>query len=250
MILLLDAGNSRIKWGCWQRGHWHGRGAVGVTEPEALRTLLVETMPSWVGISCVAGETVRAALAALLEEAGLAPYWLSSAAEGHGLVNRYAQPETLGVDRYAALIGAARAGYGPCVVTCAGTAVTVDAMTGKGEFLGGMILPGAALMRQALASGTAAVSALGGSWQLFPRSTAEAVETGVRTALAAAVRTMHARLVARTGKDAAIVLAGGDADLLASSLSADAWDGALRIDEYLVLEGLLWVARDLDVPGA
>lgn len=248
MILLLDAGNSRIKWGAWQAGEWHGHGAVPVSGPEALAAVFAEARPTWVGISCVAGTEVRSYLAALCTETSVEPHWLVPAATGHGLVNGYERPETLGADRYAALIACVRAGHAPCVVASAGTAVTIDALSGNGEFLGGMILPGAALMRSALGSGTAAVAALEGTWQAFPRRTGDAVETGIWTAISSSVRAMQARLADPVGRVATVVT-GGDAAVLAARLAADAPSGPVITSEYLVLEGLLWVARDLDVPG-
>ncbi len=247
MILLLDAGNSRIKWGLWHASAWQGRGAVPVAEPETLGKVLAEAAPSWVGVSCVAGDAVRTGLAKVFDQAGVEVFWLKPMAAGHGLVNRYARPETLGVDRYAALIACCRSGLAPCVVASAGTALTVDALTGDGEFLGGMILPGASLMRGALATGTAAVSETGGIKESFPRSTGVAVETGIWTAIPATVAAMHARLSGQLGQAVTTVITGGDAGRLADSLSEFALSGTVKINEYLVLEGLLWVARDLGV---
>jgi type III pantothenate kinase len=249
VILLLDIGNSRIKWGCWHAGNWHGRGAVPVSEPEALQAMLVESAPTWAGVSCVAGHEIRERLATLLGTAGVEVFWLHSAATGHGLVNRYEQPESLGVDRYAALIACNRNGYTPCVVASAGTAVTVDALAVDGEFLGGMILPGARLMRRSLDQGTAGVADLDGAWQAFPRTTGQAVETGIWTAIAAAVSAMHGRLSERLGMIPATMLTGGDARMLADRLRGGGLSGLVSVNDYLVLEGLLWVARDLAVPG-
>jgi type III pantothenate kinase len=121
----------------------------------------------------------------------------------------------------------------------------VDALAGDGEFLGGMILPGAGLMRQALAEGTAGVPALAGAWQAFPRATGDAVATGILSAMAGAVESMRQRLAAELGRDAMVVVTGGDAASLAGHLS-----GPALIEMNLVLEGLLWLARDLGVAGA
>jgi type III pantothenate kinase len=242
MILLLDAGNSRIKWGCWQAGAWRGQGAVAVAEPEALAEVLAGFAPTWAGVSCVAGPALRARIEVLL--AGLPVHWLTAPGEGHGIINRYARPESLGADRYAGLVACQRGGLSPCVLASAGTALTVDALTGEGEFLGGMILPGAALMRHALATGTAAVADTAGGWQPFPRATGDAVETGVLTALTGAVEAMRGRLLGRLGGVVPVVLTGGDGGRLAADLA-----DPVRVENNLVLEGLLWIARDLGVAG-
>jgi type III pantothenate kinase len=240
MILLLDVGNTRIKWGCWADGAWRGQGAVPVAEAGRLTEVVAGFAPAWAGVCCVAGEAVRVQVDTLL--AGLDSHWLAPSGAAHGVVNRYHRPETLGADRYAGLIACLRRGHAPCVIASAGTALTVDALAGDGEFLGGMILPGAALMRRALAEGTAGVAAVTGEWQRFPRSTGDAVATGILTAMAGAVDAMRQRLAAEVGRDVAVVVTGGDAGSLAGCLP-----GPAMIDGNLVLEGLLWLARDLGV---
>lgn len=241
MILLLDIGNSRIKWGAWA-GAWQGRGAIPTGQPEALAAVLAEFRPAWAGLCCVAGEAVLGRVEAVL--GGLPRQRLAAEAEGHGIVNRYERPESLGADRYAALIACWRGGRAPCVAVSAGTALTVDALSGDGVFLGGMILPGAALMRRALAEGTAAVAAAPGQWQAFPRSTADAVATGILAGHAGAVAAMRQRLAGAAGGEVAVVVTGGDAEALAAHLAAP-----VVVVPDLVLEGLLWLARDLGVTG-
>jgi len=248
-MLLLDVGNSRIKWGIWHAGEWHERGVAPTSELGALRAVLARTTPRWAAIGCVAGDEVRARLAAMLDVAGVKAVWLQSAAEWHGLVNRYEPPESLGIDRYAALIASYKNGCAPCIVVSAGTALTVDALAGNGEFLGGMILPGVALMRRTLTVGTAGLATTNGAWQPFPRTTGAAVETGIWTAISAAVAVMYSRLTRQSSATVDTVLTGGDASLLARRLSADALPGSVTVDEYLILEGLLWLARGMDVPG-
>lgn len=243
MILLLDVGNTRIKWGCHDGHKWLGQGVLPTTEPDRLAAVLTDWRPAWVGIACVAGPAVGEAIEKRL--ADTPRHWLTSAETGHGLANRYDRPETLGVDRYAALLACARMGLAPCVVASAGTALTADALAGDGVFLGGMIAPGVGLMRLALARGTAGVGAASGAVQVFPRSTADAVESGIRAALVGVVETLRGDLAARLGDPVKVVLTGGDADWLAEGLA-----GPVVIERNLVLEGLLWLARDLGKSAA
>lgn len=244
MILVIDAGNTRIKWRWWSAGAWHAGGVATLADVGILASEVAEEQPSWVGVSCVAGEPTRRRLAQVLAALPGGVYWLSPRAEGHGLVNRYRVPETLGADRYAGLIGAVRLGYGPCVVVNAGTAVTIDALTAAGEFLGGLILPGIAIARASLAAGTAAIRDGSGRWLPYPRSTGDAVESGIREAVCGAIERMRARLSAEQAAEVRVVLSGGDAEgILPGVPAASVVDG-------LVMEGLLWIARDLGVPGA
>jgi type III pantothenate kinase len=243
LILLVDAGNSRIKWGIWSAGVWHGGGAFPLPEVDSIAAVVAEYRPAWAGVCCVANQETRARLARCLKP--VPSHWLASAAQSHGIINRYEKPETLGADRYAGLIAAFRAGLAPCVVVSAGTALTVDALSGEGEFLGGMILPGIGLMRRALAEATAGVPALTGGWRDFPCSTGDAVETGVLTAAIGAIEAMQQRLTGALGCEPAVRITGGDAEILAVRISA-----TVTLERNLVLEGLLWLARDLGVSGA
>jgi type III pantothenate kinase len=109
-------------------------------------------------------------------------------------------------------------------------------LSDKGEFLGGIVLPGMDMMRRSLAAGTAQLGRMQGSWQSFPRSTADAVQSGVVQATAGAIRMQHAAL----GFPAApCVLSGGAAQELEPHLGLP----LLRVDD-LVLRGLQVIAQE------
>jgi type III pantothenate kinase len=106
-------------------------------------------------------------------------------------------------------------------------------------FLGGLIVPGLALMQQALRQGTARVAGGDGTWQAFPRTTADAVQSGIVTALCGAIQSQHARLAEIVGCVPRCLLTGGDADKLVPHL-------ALSVEHApaLVLEGMERVAKE------
>ncbi|MFZ5484436.1 MAG: type III pantothenate kinase [Pseudomonadota bacterium] len=238
MILLVDIGNSRTKWVFHHAGQWLCPDQAPTGETGTLAAAAHAHAPTAAVLSCVADKAVASAVKAALP--GCPAHWLRPSARGHGLVNDYAAPEQLGPDRYAGLLACHRRGLAPCVLASAGTALTVDALTGEGVFLGGMILPGLSLMRQALAGGTARLAVAAGDWQAFPRSTASAIATGALTAHVATIQALRQRLEDRLGQPAGLVLTGGDAAQLAPLLPS----GTL-LERQLVLEGLLWLARDL-----
>ena len=85
----------------------------------------------------------------------LAPNFVRARRAQCGVINRYADAETLGNDRWAALIGArALCGAHAAIVLDAGTAITIDALDADGVFRGGVILPGWHSMHTALAAHT------------------------------------------------------------------------------------------------
>ncbi len=240
-ILTVDAGNTRLKWGLWQDGAWRRKGVLPAGEAGCLDAQIMPARPEKAFVSCVAGDAPRAELAAALARLGGGVTWLQASAQAYGLRNAYAEPARLGPDRYAMLVACLHLGLAPCVVVGAGTAVTVDALDAAGAFLGGMILPGPALMRQALAAGTAGVMEVSGRLQDFPRCTGDGVETGIWRALAGAVADLRARLARAAGVQPLVVLSGGEATALAAVV-----DEPRRVVEDLVLEGLLWIARCSD----
>ncbi len=236
MILLLDVGNSMTKWRLLETGRRVAEG--GLPTDGASFRVDFGVRPQMTVACCVAGAGVRAAWESRLD----GPiHWLRPERSAHSVLNLYDKPEQLGPDRYAALVAARRLGVGDCVVACAGTALTADALTAEGEFLGGCIVPGERLMRHSLISGTAEVRAEAGWKPDWPRDTDSAVGAGLALALCGVVEGVRARLRAdRQDRDIPIVLSGGAREGLRAHLH-----GPVREVDNIVLEGLGWIAKDL-----
>jgi type III pantothenate kinase len=244
-ILVMDAGNTRIKWGLHEGDAWRATGAVGTREAGALTQALaaLPLVPGRVLAANVAGAPAREAIEAAARALGVRAGFLVASAQCCGVRNGYREPGRLGADRWAALVGARTRVAGPCVVANAGTAITVDALDGAGSFLGGMILPGVDLMLRVLAQGTADLVAARGAFAEFPDATADAMTTGALSAAAGAVVAMVARVRRRCGAEPALLLTGGGAPELLPLLPAD----ALHL-ERLVLEGLVAIAAAEPAP--
>lgn len=247
MILLVDVGNTRVKWAIWSGAEVRRDGVCPTHDTRDFARAFNQPGIVHAVVACVAGEETRSSLARRLEEAGVAVHWVYPEYSAHGLRNLYQPAESLGVDRYAALIGATRGFRRDCVVASVGTAMTVDMLTGDGEFLGGCIVPGPDLMRASLISGTAGVAPASGEWRDFPRDTGAAVDSGIALALLGVVQGMRARLAGMDGTGSGlptVILTGGARACLRPLLVGE----VLEIDE-LVLEGLAWIARDLGFAG-
>ena len=128
---------------------------------------------------------------------------------------------------------------GSFLVVNAGTAVTVDALSAQGEFLGGIIVPGFALMHEVLASNTAGLSSERGNFVAFPRNTRDAVTSGAIQALCGAVERIHAAMVADRHGEPDLLIGGGAAEVVAQRLGRP-----VRIADKLVLEGLVQIAQE------
>jgi type III pantothenate kinase len=261
--LLLDAGNTALKWAltapaaprALARGNLTlGSGfADGLTRALAQALAALGSGPSrdLVAIGCsVASEATTAAIAEAIGP--LAPggvQWLASQArfdhDGLTLVNGYREPARLGADRWHAMI-AARHSFPErtAVVVCAGTATTVDTIDAAGRFLGGVIAPGAALMSESLARGTARLPQSAGRAVAMPDNTDDAIATGVADAQAGLVE-RRVRALARAGTRPQLVLAGGGAAELAGRLALGGEVDRVLVEELLVLRGL-WLRASAD----
>lgn len=235
MILAVDAGNSRTKWGVFGAdGKELAQGAMANAGLSALEDALRALPPCRCAVvSNVAGASVAARLSTVFDALRLPVRWVRSTAEACGVRNRYMAPAALGTDRWAALVAAWQTYRLPCVVVSAGTALTVDALSGDGDFLGGFIVPGLRMMREALADGTAAVDVAAGEWSAFPTNTAAAVHSGALVAMAGVVERMYAQLQAREANAPHCLLGGGDAETLAAVMARPVF-----IAHDLVLRGL------------
>jgi len=238
MILAIDAGNSRVKWG-WHDGRgWSSLSTVSLIEFAAANHDInpfaaTHENPQQIVISNVAGEGAHQLLINWTRIFDAEPLWLKGEAERCGVTSRYERPDQLGPDRWAALVAARALHSGACLVVNAGTATTADVLSAKGEFLGGLILPGVDLMRFVLHEHTGRLPLQEGRFVRTPRNTIDAIETGCRHAQAGAVERMFR--IAGTG--AQCLVSGGAGKALSEQLGIPC-----RYVENLVLEGLARIA--------
>jgi len=245
MILAVDAGNTRIKWGLTDGAAWAERGAAATGQPADLDAAWAcLARPHAMIVSNVAGKAAGEALRNLAARWALEPRFIASRGVQCGVRSSYEDPAQLGCDRWAALIGAWRLSPRASLVVNAGTAMTVDALSGEGLFVGGVIAPGLDLMRRALDRHTAALRYQPGEVRFFPGNTGDAIMSGAAHALAGAIERM-ANFLREAGEESVhVMLSGGDAAWLRPLLALE----TVHV-ENLVLEGLAAIALDDDAAG-
>ncbi len=240
MKLLIDFGNTRLKWALLEHGALHAGGVfqhVGKSLSAALRAEWSKVAPvGAVLVASVVAPTREGELAQLVRECfGLEAEFPRSPAAALGVRNAYADPPRLGIDRFLGLAALHAAAPSTQVLASAGTAVTVDALAADGRHLGGLILPGLGLMRTALLASTARVGDAPGKFCALPDNTADAVESGALQAAAGAIERFRELVRQRCGVFPSLTLTGGDDERLAAVLP----DAEHARD--LVLQGLaLW----------
>lgn len=243
MKLLVDIGNSRVKWGTETAGEIQGPFAFaihGAPAAKAFEAAWGRLDPAAVRYCSVAATGLPSALEQWIRDRwALEPRRLQSIASAGGVVNGYRDPVTLGADRWANLLGArALLGAHDAVVVDAGTAVTVDALRADGHHLGGAILSGLQAARDGLAAAAPALPAAGGDPGLPADSTAGALAGGSLLGLAGAIERV-AQAVGHSLAQPAWLITGGDTDTLRPWL-----DPCWRREPGLTLHGLSAAGED------
>ena len=241
VVLAIDAGNTRVKWGVHDGLAWRASGAVATGKVDELARSMSAALPADMAIACnVAGEGVQVAIERACAAAKLEVTFIRSPRAELGVVNGYRDAQQLGPDRWAALVAAHALERGHKLVVNAGTALTIDALTSEGKFLGGLIVPGPQLMRRSLDRGTAGLRLTEGAVAEFPQSTPDAVTSGAIHACVGAIGRLAAAMVSHGTPPDRIILSGGAAAEIAPWLDLPAVQS-----DNLVLDGLARIARHL-----
>lgn len=240
--LLLDAGNSQLKWA------WVANGVIehiGRAPYRDLKALGEEWYRRGGNVpvigSAVSGEAKKALVAAQLD---VPIQWLGSMSQALGVRNHYWNVAEHGADRWFNVLGSRRFTQNAAVVVSCGTAVTVDALTADNHYLGGTIMPGFHLMKEAMASKTAHLNRPIGKVYPFPTTTSNALASGMMDAVCGSIMLMHSRLQAKnSGQPVDVVITGGGAAKVAQAMpEIFAQTNQIRVVDNLVLYGLLhWV---------
>lgn len=226
MLLLIDAGNTKIKWAIWALDHkpgdWLEFQSVSHHDVGMLARHWTNKKITHCFISNVAGEAMLLTLTEQINAAGIHPSHINvlhSQAQYGGIQNHYRNPEQLGSDRFASLIAAHYLfPTTPLLVVTCGTATTVDAIDAEGNFNGGMILPGLGTMAQSLALNTARLPAVSpvNFKAVFADNTQDAIISGCINAQIGAVMRALEHL---QHTDVLCIFSGGAAQYIAPYMS-------------------------------
>jgi len=250
MIVLVDIGNSRIKWARFDgRALTSSRAAVHRTWRARDYARLFTGRPERLLVTSVAGKGVEKALRAAARRARMRVTFVNVPRRAAGVTVGYRDPWRLGVDRFVALVGAHQLFPGvPLLIAGLGTAMTLDLIDAKGRHQGGAIIPGPRLMVETLLKDTNGIRrrAQGGRLNaatLFGRSTRDGIERGARFAAAALIERASADAAVLLKRSPLVVLTGGAASAVRPLIT-----GHVVSVPDLVLKGLAVLATEARAP--
>lgn len=238
MNLLIDMGNTRLKWALTTAGQiMPGSPLVNerISRQELVGLWKGIYRPRRLAISCVSANPLLELVQSVARE-----LWrnvdiivVKSQAQAFGVISAYRQPEKLGVDRWLSLVAVWQEDQSPaCIVDC-GTAITVDLIDADGRHHGGLICPGLTLMKKSLGQGT---EALPFSETDYAVGLADFTEAAIHSGTLMAAIGLIEKVLAKQPANLRLVLTGGDAKLIAGQIGI-----ASTVVPDLVLRGLLCV---------
>jgi type III pantothenate kinase len=221
-VLLVDIGNTRIKWSYLDgarpgplRAAAHARWRAADYARRLFRAGVERAL-----VTSVAGPAVNHALSTAARRAGVGVQFVKVPRRAGGVTVGYADPWRLGVDRFVAAVGAHQIFRGVAVcVAGVGTAMTIDLVDARGRHRGGVIIPAPDLMVQTLFSETHGIrrraqGGAAGKAGLFGRSTRDGVVQGARYAAAALIDRAVEEARVLLGRRPLVVMTGGDASVV------------------------------------
>lgn len=246
MHLLIDVGNSSVKWNVYDSDSQSFRFA-----PQSvmylgadLTALLQNQWQSLEGITevllaSVAGETLSKAITQwCAANWQITPRFIHTEPSAFGVTNGYSDHRQLGVDRWLGILAARKLkpNHNVGIISC-GTATTVDVVAANGNHLGGLIAPGRNIMRTSLQQKTQGINDIAPveTPDLLGNDTVSCVNSGVFYATSGFVNQMVDELgkTFDNGGELYIFITGGDVQYLLPHLNQD-----VHFEPELVLKGL------------
>lgn len=244
-MLDIDIGNTRLKW----RLKTPQGVQSGCLDTATLNDALMQQTWSLVGrpqqvrfVSVASSDTEQLLQEYCQRQWSVVAEKARSQSAQAGVTNGYVNFQTMGADRWLAMLAGFNRGPGGCCVVDCGSAVTVDYVDAEGRHLGGYIAPGLRLMRKGLLSNTRQIHLPMETDNRFDtcpgRSTEEAVGHGIELMLAALAQRVIRDVPLLLGGQARLLVTGGDAERFIEAAGA----GDCCAD--LVLDGLDWALPD------
>ena len=245
-MLLVDIGNSRIKWAFWQNNKLEDYFACEY-QADNLQNILSKNLSHCAQQTVYLCSVVSADINQLIKQWFNAQWQtevtqVAVQAQQLGLTNAYENVNALGADRWMAMLGACHQ-YNKaalCVIDC-GTAVTIDVVDQTGQHMGGLIMPGIRMQQQALLNGTQKIDSIQGEASMLANNTEDAVIGGSVHLLVTGLDGLYKKYAAQLNTELVCVVTGGDGETVMKAM-----DSHCHYERDLILYGLSRVAQAED----
>jgi type III pantothenate kinase len=238
MNLLIDIGNTRLKW-CLLIANEFSNSSTLICTDKLNEDLFIAwknlIVPQNVIIASVATSVINKVVTSIITALwNIEPVFVKVQPNICGVTTNYSNPSQLGIDRWLALIATRRRGAKSAVVVDCGTAVTIDVLNNFGHHIGGLIIPGLRLLRQSIFDHTnIPYLNLSNDFNLLGQNTGECIAAGTVQAIVGTIEIVHKRAMVDNGISPRLILTGGDAVIIAIYLTIPH-----SIIPELVFEGL------------
>ncbi len=246
VLLAIDVGNTQTHIGAFDGAelveHWRfGTDAEATADELAIRVTNVLRLRE-LTLDGIDGSIVSSVVPELTPEyARMASRYLDaryiSVVPGikTGIAIRMDNPHELGADRLVNAVAAFDRFGGPCAVVDFGTAITFDAISGQGEYLGGVIGPGVRVSMEALTERAARLPKveLAEPAGVIGKTTQASMQSGMIYGFAGAIDSIARRLIVELGKDTSFIATGGGAEVIVPYCEM-----VDEVDDLLTLTGL------------
>lgn len=246
MLLVIDVGNTNTSLGVFNQRELRAQWRLSTNSEQTadeygilVRNLFTLGSIQSDHINAMMVSSVVPTLNPVIEEMAeryfhLKPFFLGPGIRT-GMAIHYDNPLEVGADRIADSVAAFEKYGGPCIVVDFGTAITFDAVSAKGEYLGGVIAPGIGISAEALFSRAARLSRveIREPGRVIGTNTASSMQSGLFYGSVGLVDGVLDRMCAAMGAGTRVIATGGQAELLASALKHKP-----PVDAFLTLEGL------------
>ncbi len=255
MLFVIDVGNTNTVMGVYQGAtlvqHWRVRTEHNATEDEfnvlasnlfAMHAIDPGTFRRTV-ISCVVPPMMTILDAFCRKYLGHAPQWVD-ARNCAAMPILYDNPDEVGADRIVNAVGAYDKYRSSMIIIDFGTATTFDAISAKGEYMGGAISPGIQIASEALfqkASKLPRVDILQAPAKVVGKDTITSIKAGVIFGYAGLVDGMVRRMTREMGGNPKVIATGGLAPLM-----KDVAETIEFVESALTLEGLRIISEAAD----
>jgi type III pantothenate kinase len=249
MKLLIDAGNSRLKWAKLSTQCTFASEAIPHTGNTIvlLENLLLTHRPQQLVIVHVLGQIFEQQIQKLTTAFSISLLIVHSHSSAYGIRTQYQDASKLGADRFVAMLAAYQLYQQACIVIDCGTAITIDAVNHLGIHIGGIIFPGLQLCQNSLINKAQNLQASTSYQQndqdgmsIFATQTAQGIHSGCYYGLSAMIDGICNKMEQTLQQRVNRILCGGDATHIYMELQSRPY--VLKPD--LVMSGLQLIAHD------